>query len=81
MMTLQFYAPIYMLLTLCDREQDREEELRKLKLQIRDEAVRLLHTDCPKEAYELLQELRKVEPGNLETEQLILTAHIRMLQQ
>lgn len=25
-MTLQFYSPIYMLLTLCDREPDREEE-------------------------------------------------------
>lgn len=25
-MTLQFYAPIYMLLTLCDREPDREKE-------------------------------------------------------
>jgi hypothetical protein len=25
-MTLQFYAPIYMLLTVCDREPDREQE-------------------------------------------------------
>ena len=25
-MTLQFYSPIYMLLTLCDREPDREAE-------------------------------------------------------
>lgn len=29
-MTLQFYAPIYMLLTLCDREPDREPEAIKL---------------------------------------------------
>ncbi|MCQ2522352.1 MAG: TetR/AcrR family transcriptional regulator [Lachnospiraceae bacterium] len=29
-MTLQFYAPIYMLLTLCDREPDREAEALKL---------------------------------------------------
>ena len=29
-MTLQFYAPIYMLLTLCDREPEREEEALKL---------------------------------------------------
>ena len=25
-MTLQFYAPIYMLLTVCDREPEREQE-------------------------------------------------------
>ena len=30
MMTLQFYAPIYMLLTLCDREPDREAEALEL---------------------------------------------------
>ena len=30
MMTLQFYAPIYMLLTLCDREPDREKEALEL---------------------------------------------------
>ena len=29
-MTLQFYAPIYMLLTVCDREPDREPEALKL---------------------------------------------------
>ena len=29
-MTLQFYSPIYMLLTLCDREPKREEEALKL---------------------------------------------------
>ena len=29
-MTLQFYAPIYLLLTLCDREPEREEEALKL---------------------------------------------------
>ena len=29
-MTLQFYSPIYMLLTLCDREPEREEEALKL---------------------------------------------------
>ncbi len=29
-MTLQFYSPIYVLLTLCDREPDREEEALKL---------------------------------------------------
>ena len=29
-MTLQFYAPIYMLLTVCDREPDREKEALKL---------------------------------------------------
>ena len=29
-MTLQFYAPIYMLLTVCDREPDREQEVLKL---------------------------------------------------
>lgn len=29
-MTLQFYSPIYMLLTLCDREPDREAEALKL---------------------------------------------------
>lgn len=29
-MILQFYAPIYMLLTLCDREPDREQESLKL---------------------------------------------------
>lgn len=36
MMTLQFYSPIYMLLTLCDREPDREAEaLELLKKHIR----------------------------------------------
>ena len=30
LMTLQFYAPIYMLLTLCDREPDREKEALEL---------------------------------------------------
>ena len=30
LMTLQFYAPIYMLLTLCDREPDREAEALEL---------------------------------------------------
>lgn len=30
MMALQFYSPIYMLLTLCDREPDREAEALKL---------------------------------------------------
>ena len=30
MMTLQFYAPIYMLLTLCDREPDREAQALEL---------------------------------------------------
>lgn len=30
MMTLQFYSPIYTLLTLCDREPDREAEALKL---------------------------------------------------
>ncbi len=29
-MTLHFYSPIYMLLTICDREPDREEETLKL---------------------------------------------------
>ena len=29
-MTLQFYAPIYMLLTVCDREPEREQEALKL---------------------------------------------------
>ena len=29
-MTLQFYSPIYMLLTVCDREPDREKEALKL---------------------------------------------------
>ena len=29
-MTLQFYAPVYMLLTVCDREPDRETEALKL---------------------------------------------------
>ena len=29
-MTLQFYSPIYMLLTVCDREPDREKEVLKL---------------------------------------------------
>lgn len=29
-MTLQFYSPIYMLLTLCDREPDREKEALEL---------------------------------------------------
>ena len=29
-MTIQFYSPIYMLLTLCDREPDREEEALEL---------------------------------------------------
>jgi hypothetical protein len=29
-MTLQFYAPIYMLLTVCDREPEREPEALKL---------------------------------------------------
>ena len=29
-MTLHFYAPIYMLLTVCDREPDREPEALKL---------------------------------------------------
>ncbi len=28
-MTLHFYAPIYMLLTICDREPEREEEALK----------------------------------------------------
>ncbi|MBO5239458.1 MAG: TetR/AcrR family transcriptional regulator [Lachnospiraceae bacterium] len=36
MMALQFYAPIYLLLTLCDREPQREEEaLRLLEKHIR----------------------------------------------
>lgn len=36
MMALQFYAPIYLLLTLCDREPQREEEaLRLLERHIR----------------------------------------------
>ena len=30
MLTLQFYAPIYMLLTLCDREPDREAQALEL---------------------------------------------------
>lgn len=35
-MTLQFYSPIYLLLTLCDREPSREEEaLKLLELHIR----------------------------------------------
>ena len=34
----------------------------------------------PKEAYQVLQELRKVEPNHLETEQLILLAHMKMLE-
>ena len=29
-MTLHFYAPIYMLLTVCDREPEREQEALKL---------------------------------------------------
>jgi hypothetical protein len=29
-MTLHFYAPIYMLLTLCDREPEREQEALEL---------------------------------------------------
>ena len=29
-MTLHFYAPIYYLLTICDREPEREEEMLKL---------------------------------------------------
>ena len=36
MMALQFYAPIYLLLTLCDRKPQREEEaLRLLEKHIR----------------------------------------------
>lgn len=35
-MTLHFYAPIYMLLTICDREPEREKEaLKKLEAHIR----------------------------------------------
>ena len=35
-MTLQFYSPIYLLLTLCDREPSREgEALKLLELHIR----------------------------------------------
>lgn len=30
MMTLQFYSPIYTLLTLCDRQPDREQEALEL---------------------------------------------------
>ena len=29
-MTLHFYAPIYFMLTVCDREPDREAEMLKL---------------------------------------------------
>ena len=36
-MTLHFYAPIYMLLTLCDREPKREKEaLKTLEAHIRE---------------------------------------------
>ena len=31
-MTLQFYAPFYLLLTLCDREPEREEEATQIMI-------------------------------------------------
>ena len=63
-----------------DNENRRKEELRELKLKVRGEAIRLLDDNRPKEAYQVLQELRKVEPNHLETEQLILLAHMKMLE-
>ena len=61
-------------------ENRRKEELWELKLKVRGEAIRLLDDNRPKEAYQVLQELRKVEPNHLETEQLILLAHMKMLE-
>lgn len=61
------------------KKQRQKEEMRALQQQIKVEAGKAIDAGKPADAYEILTELKKMQPDDLETAELILKARLAML--
>lgn len=62
------------------RKQRQKEEMYALQQQIKDEARKVMDAGKPVDAYGILTELKKMQPDDLETAELILKARLAMLE-